>query len=81
MVGGFIPRCLEKGEQVQILASATPFDKYLMKISELLKAPTIVSATTKSGEIDRKKADRIEDPRGYFSKASSYYSKKPSKKK
>jgi len=52
-----------------------------MKISELLKAPTIVSTTLKSGEIDRKKADRIEDPRGYFSKASSYYSKKPSKKK
>ncbi len=54
--------------------------KYMMKISELLKAPTIVSATTKSGEIDRAVADRIEDPRGYFKKSSSYYSKKRKKK-
>jgi hypothetical protein len=51
-----------------------------MKISELLKAPTIVSATTKSGEIDRAVADRIEDPRGYFKKSSSYYSKKRKRK-
>jgi hypothetical protein len=43
-------------------------------------APTIVSATTKSGEIDRAVADRIEDPEGYFKKASSYYSKKRKRK-
>lgn len=50
------------------------------KISFYENAPTIVSATTKSGEIDRGRADRIEDPRGYFKKSSSYYSKKRKRK-
>jgi hypothetical protein len=42
-----------------------------MKIHELLKAPTIRSVTTRSGQIDRRRAERVEDPRGYFAKASS----------
>ena len=39
-----------------------------MKISELLKAPTISSATDNKG-INRQKANRITDPRGYFAKS------------
>jgi hypothetical protein len=31
-----------------------------------VKWPTIVSATKSSGEIDRKKADKMVDPRGWF---------------
>ena len=46
----------------------------MMKISELLKAPTITSTTGKKG-INRQRANRITDPRGYFSNSSSYYSK------
>lgn len=33
-----------------------------------VKAPTIASATERSGNINRKTADRILDPRGYFEK-------------
>jgi hypothetical protein len=32
------------------------------------KAPTIASATGRGGQINRKTADRILDPKGYFEK-------------
>ena len=44
-----------------------------MKIQELLRAPTIRSVTTKSGNIDRRKAQRLQDPHGYFAKAKSAF--------
>jgi hypothetical protein len=42
----------------------------LQRLLELagIKAPTIASATERSGNINRKTADRILDPRGYFEK-------------
>jgi hypothetical protein len=35
---------------------------------EILKAPTIASCTKSNGAINRAKADRILDPKGYFKK-------------
>ena len=42
-----------------------------MKIHELIQAPTIRSVITGSGQIDRRRAERVEDLQGYFKKASS----------
>lgn len=52
---------------------------YLNRILELAgvkeeKPPTIVSSSTaKNGGIDRKKANRMVDPKGWFKGSSSYY--------
>jgi len=39
-----------------------------MKISEILKPMTIVGATDSHGHVNRAKAERIPDPRGWFAK-------------
>lgn len=44
-----------------------------MKIQELLRAPTIRSVTTQSGSINRRKAQRLTDPQGYFRNAKSAF--------
>jgi hypothetical protein len=38
----------------------------LTEVRKSTKAPTIASATGKNGQINRKTADRILDPKGYF---------------
>lgn len=40
----------------------------ISRLLELAKVPTIASATERSGNINRKTADRILDPQGYFEK-------------
>jgi hypothetical protein len=39
-----------------------------MRIMEILRAPTIASATGREGKINRNTADRMVDPRGYFAR-------------
>jgi hypothetical protein len=39
-----------------------------MRIMEILRAPTIASATGRDGKINRNTADRMVDPRGYFAR-------------
>ena len=44
-----------------------------MRLHEIAKKPqTIKSATTKSGMINRKKANAAVDPNGYFKSTSAY---------
>lgn len=40
----------------------------LLELAGIAKGPTIVSATERSGNVNRKTADRILDPKGYFEK-------------
>jgi hypothetical protein len=51
----------------------------IMKIQELMRAPTIRSVTTKSGSIDPRKAQRLQDPHGYFRNAKSAFLPKRNK--
>lgn len=48
--------------------------KRILELAGMAKPPTIVSSSTgKGGAIDRKKANRMVDPKGWFKGSSSYY--------
>ena len=47
-----------------------------MRLSEFTKPPTIISATDSNGQIDRTKANKMVDPKGYFAKNKRCIKKK-----